>query len=530
MIRALEGFGDDAASRTIQKTQRDILNAYNLVLRKMQERAMELYKSINGRATDPETIFKLKRYRDFTRWLQYQFSTLSGAQSTRLYKGVSKAYKEAYRDETEKIEKIINMKLEGVPTAERINFSLQNPITGEPLSSILERNRIIGQYDLARDFGLAVRRGLSPGAVLDALQTSLEKQAGKMIRTLHTEGNRIVNESVQGVFSMAVDFAGDTIEKYWIHHPGPKGGSRYDHVAMHGRVADPDGLFTLPNGHRGAGPGQFGYPEDDINCYCRMSIRKKEGAQVTTWYQDERPLSVSVTKPKQPTNRYLEAVQTDYIAHFPDSSCDELKQALSEAPRSMLRLIKKYGKAPKIVKRDDAIAFYEPDTDVIEINTDYDRSENPRGAFVQRLHETFHMIDYRAGKGESVLAQDRHFLKLLHNDFKALEKKVKGNLQSKRGSEPSFDELREALVEMLIGPDKSSVSDIIGGLTKGRFQGRYGHALWYWRIPGTVQAEASAHMFAASMLKNTSGAKQFAAIRNMFPTAYRYFLRKVNRL
>lgn len=266
---------EDAATFAIRGTQRDIVRAYNVALNKMRSRVMALYQDIAGRAKDPAEIMQLRKYRELNRWLQYQFSTLSGAQNDRLYKGVTKAYKEAYRTETEKIEQLINVKLDGNASADRIDFSLQNPTTGLPLSDILERNRIIGQYDLSRDFNLAVRRGLSPGAVMDHLQTSLEKQAGKMIRTLHTEGNRVINESVQGVFDLAVDFVGDDIEKYWIHHPGPLGGSREEHVRMHGKTADDDGLFTLPNGHRGAGPGQFGYPEDDINCYCRMSFRKK---------------------------------------------------------------------------------------------------------------------------------------------------------------------------------------------------------------------------------------------------------------
>lgn len=266
---------EDAATFAIRGTQRDIVRAYNVALNKMRSRVMALYQDIAGRAKDPAEIMQLRKYRELNRWLQYQFSTLSGAQNDRLYKGVTKAYKEAYRTETEKIEQLINIKLDGKASAEKINFSLQNPTNGLPLSDILERNRIIGQYDLSRDFNLAVRRGLSPGAVMDHLQTSLEKQAGKMIRTLHTEGNRVINESVQGVFELAVDFVGDDIEKYWIHHPGPLGGSRADHLQMNGKPADEDGLFTLPNGHRGAGPGQFGYPEDDINCYCRMSFRKK---------------------------------------------------------------------------------------------------------------------------------------------------------------------------------------------------------------------------------------------------------------
>ena len=39
----------------------------------------------------------LKKYKDLVRSLQYQFSTLSGAQNDPLYKGISKAYKEVYR-------------------------------------------------------------------------------------------------------------------------------------------------------------------------------------------------------------------------------------------------------------------------------------------------------------------------------------------------------------------------------------------------------------------------------------------------
>lgn len=274
---------DDAATFAIRRTQTDIVRAYGVALNRMRAKVFDLYQSING-SPSPEEIMALKKYKDLVRSLQYQFSTLSGAQNDRLYKGISKAYKAAYRSETEKLEQILNIPLTGQASAERINFSLQNPQSGLPLSDTLTRNAVAGQYDLARDFNLAVRRGLPPGAVASKLQQSLEKQAGKLIRVLHTEGNRVINESVQAVFEYAVDFdIDDGIEKYWIHRSGPDGGSRADHVAMDGKVADDDGLFTLPNGHRGAGPGQFGYPEDDINCYCRMSIRNTEAWKAAHW-------------------------------------------------------------------------------------------------------------------------------------------------------------------------------------------------------------------------------------------------------
>lgn len=295
MMDLSRGYSDvGAPSKAINEVQRKIVAAYNVALQRWQASVAKFYQSIKGSPT-PAEIRQLKQYKDLVRTLQYQFSTLSGAQSSTIYNGLTKAYKESYRVETEKLEQLINFKLTGKPDSERVNFSMSNPYTGLSLNDEIERNRIVGSYDITRDLNLAINKNWSPGQVINAVQGSLERQAGKMVQILHTGGNQVINESVDAAFSMAVDFdVGDGLEKYWIHRPGPSGGSRLDHVAMDGKAADPDGQFTLPNGHRGPGPGQFGYPEDDIHCYCQQSIRLKS-ASSTNQQQTQKARATTST-------------------------------------------------------------------------------------------------------------------------------------------------------------------------------------------------------------------------------------------
>jgi hypothetical protein len=49
---------------------------------------------------------------------------------------------------------------------------------------------------------------------------------------------------------------------------------RDSHREMDGKFEDDDGLFTLPNGLRGEGPGLFDDPSESINCRCTTRPRR----------------------------------------------------------------------------------------------------------------------------------------------------------------------------------------------------------------------------------------------------------------
>ena len=64
----------------------------------------------------------------------------------------------------------------------------------------------------------------------------------------------------------------------------------------------------------------------------------------------------------------------------------------------------------------------------------------------------------------------------------------------------------------------SSVSDIVGGLTKNTVQGGWGHSKEYWRYQ-KPSVEAMAHMFEAKFMKG----ERLEPFKKYFPTAYQKF-------
>lgn len=141
-----------------------------------------------------------------------------------------------------------------------------------------------------------------------------------------------------------------------------------------------------------------------------------------------------------------------------------------------------------------------------------DDATNKRGAGCTFFHENGHAIDYYGGW----LSDDAKFYAALKADYanalKATGKKTK-------------DEQRFALSVELSKSDiahkANGVSDIVGGLSKGKCQGWYGHSAKYWRERPDygVQREAFAHMNEAAYLEG-----QREMITKYFPTAYKRFI------
>jgi uncharacterized protein with gpF-like domain len=62
------------------------------------------------------------------------------------------------------------------------------------------------------------------------------------------------------------------IKRLWVSMRDER--VRDSHREMDGKFEDDDGLFTLPNGLRGEGPGLFDDPSESINCRCTTRPRR----------------------------------------------------------------------------------------------------------------------------------------------------------------------------------------------------------------------------------------------------------------
>ena len=141
---------------------------------------------------------------------------------------------------------------------------------------------------------------------------------------------------------------------------------------------------------------------------------------------------------------------------------------------------------------------------------------NPRGVGTTFFHEHGHYIDYlsnnRVGGYTSTKSPD--FGDLLRSDFDAYIKAImKSHKVNKTNAYAIVSgEVTEHLTH--------SISDLLGGLSKNKCRGRYGHRTPYWSNPGAVEKEAFAHMFEAQF-----SADKHALMQKYFPHALAEFER-----
>ena len=140
---------------------------------------------------------------------------------------------------------------------------------------------------------------------------------------------------------------------------------------------------------------------------------------------------------------------------------------------------------------------------------------NVRGPGVTFFHEHGHYIDFAAGSAGGWLSLDTpDFGDALRADYDAY---IKGVMKS-RGIRKTA---AYAVVAQEVQDDLlSSISDLMGGLSKNKARGKWGHSTRYWSRPGSVEKEAFAHLFEA--LFNPD---RYALMQKYFPSALAEFER-----
>ncbi len=145
-----------------------------------------------------------------------------------------------------------------------------------------------------------------------------------------------------------------------------------------------------------------------------------------------------------------------------------------------------------------------------------DDTTNARGEGSTFFHEIGHMVDNAATGYQGNISNNTLFANALIQD-------AQDWLNYYNSHSP---EDRNALDEVLFRDSSHSFSDLIDGLTGGRLSGRYGHGGMYWSREGSLQAEAFAHFFEASM----GSEEKLELLRNAFPNAYGIFLDMINSI
>lgn len=157
-------------------------------------------------------------------------------------------------------------------------------------------------------------------------------------------------------------------------------------------------------------------------------------------------------------------------------------------------------------------AFFSSQTQKVKMNFADDLT-NVRGAGTTFFHEHGHFIDFMscAGTGWTSL-QTPAFGDALRADFDAY---IKGIMKQQKITKTAAYSVISKEVQ---GDLYNAISDLMGGLSRNKARGNWGHATKYWTYTGMLEKEAFAHMFEAQFSPD-----KYALMQKYFPSALTEF-------
>mgnify|MGYP001751928620 CR=1 FL=1 len=162
-------------------------------------------------------------------------------------------------------------------------------------------------------------------------------------------------------------------------------------------------------------------------------------------------------------------------------------------------------------------AFFSSQTQKVKMNFADDLT-NVRGAGTTFFHEHGHYIDFMAcaGSGWTSL-QTPAFGDALRADFNAY---IKGIMKQQKITKTAA---YSVIAQEVQGDLYNAISDLMGGLSRNKARGNWGHATKYWTYTGMLEKEAFAHMFEAQFSPD-----KYALMQKYFPSALTEFENLLN--
>lgn len=203
-----------------------------------------------------------------------------------------------------------------------------------------------------------------------------------------------------------------------------------------------------------------------------------------------------------------------------DPYAEELHNTVNDAPAEFQELIRKNADRIAFAKTDAIGTARTNKKYGMFVNLERDRV-NTRGKWTTTFHEIGHEIDRIYGYAS---VENKYFGTALKNDFDNFTKAYMAEYNE------SINEVYQDISLLLKeGSDVEShvLSDLFGGLSDGKCKGRFHHSMEYWNKSGTLEKEAFAHFFSATV---TGEDVKLKTIEEVFPQAYEEFIRIVRDL
>jgi len=264
----------DQYEKALQDIQREIVMFENDIAR------LDLALADTG-LTDEQKAILLSRKQAKVYQKQYQ-EALEGQLNNIMYNLCFEGYETINQYLTESydnafIGELYNLQKQGVPIIVPIdqNAAVRAILTNSKLSAGLYAKLGIDLMQMKTDITREVTRGIAKGMIYKDMARNLKNVSGvslgKAKTIVRTEGHRIQEASRFDAQHRAKDIGADVV-KQWDSALDSK--TRDTHVKLNGQLREIDEPFEV-DGKKAMYPGEFGKPEEDINCRCRSNTRAR---------------------------------------------------------------------------------------------------------------------------------------------------------------------------------------------------------------------------------------------------------------
>ena len=264
----------DQYEKALQDIQREIVMFENDIAR------LDLALSDTGLSDEQKAIL-LSRKQAKVYQKQYQ-EALEGQLNNIMYNLCFEGYETINQYLTESydnafIGELYNLQKQGVPIIVPIDqkAAVRAILTNSKLSAGLYAKLGIDLQQMKTDITREVTRGIAKGMLYKDMARNLKNVSGvslsKAKTIVRTEGHRIQEASRNDAQHRAKDIGADVV-KQWDSALDAK--TRDTHAKLNGQIREIDDPFEV-DGKKAMYPGEFGKPEEDINCRCRSNTRAR---------------------------------------------------------------------------------------------------------------------------------------------------------------------------------------------------------------------------------------------------------------
>lgn len=258
---------DNLSDKKLSVLEKQMANEYSIALKGIKKDIA----NFKGNYDDPAEMFKYQRNVLLEKQVADKLNQLNRATKSGMFSMLKDTAQTNYLYTGFLLETELQKKMQyAILNDTALKSLLSNPLTGESLEDNLKWKNA----ELVRNVKNSLSQGLIRGESIQDIAGRMDARlAGDMkerIKVARTENTRVMAQSRQKSMEHGAKYV--PIVKEWV--ATLDGVTRDRHGALDGQVVEVDEEFEI-DGYSALGPGQFGAPEMDINCRCRVVTKIK---------------------------------------------------------------------------------------------------------------------------------------------------------------------------------------------------------------------------------------------------------------